>query len=88
MANAARVSGSSIATDGNFRRSAMSTFGKDLFKSLGEALAHAKGEGPATVHTRVTPREVSPASEPDAGGDGTRDGDEPRLVTPGTRLPE
>ncbi len=36
----------------------MSTFGKDLIKSLGEALAHAKGEGPATVHTHVTPREV------------------------------
>ena len=28
----------------------MSTLGKDLVKSLGEALAHAKGEGPATVH--------------------------------------
>lgn len=69
MANAARVSGSSIAADGNFRRSAMSTFGKDLVKSLGEALAHAKGEGPAALHTPVTPREVSSASEPDAGGD-------------------
>lgn len=36
----------------------MSTFGDDLIQSLGEALAHAKGEGPATVHTQVVPREV------------------------------
>ena len=36
----------------------MSTFGKELVKSLGEALAHAKGEGPAIVHARVAPREV------------------------------
>ncbi|MXW66115.1 MAG: helix-turn-helix domain-containing protein [Gemmatimonadales bacterium] len=36
----------------------MSTFGEDLVQSLNEALAHAKGEGPAIVHTPVTPREV------------------------------
>ena len=36
----------------------MSTFGEDLIQSLNEALAHAKGEGPALVHTPVTPREV------------------------------
>ena len=36
----------------------MSTFGKELVKSLEEALAHAKGEGPAIVHAPVTPREV------------------------------
>ena len=66
----------------------MSTFGKDLVKSLGEALAHAKGEGPAALHTPVTPREVSSTSEPDAGGDGTPDRDELGPVTPGTRLPE
>ena len=36
----------------------MSTFGEDLVQSLGEALAHAKGEGPAIVHTPVAPREV------------------------------
>ena len=36
----------------------MSTFGDDLVQSLGEALAHAKGEGPAIVHTPVAPREV------------------------------
>ena len=36
----------------------MSTFGKQLVESLEEALAHAKGEGPAIVHTPVTPREV------------------------------
>ena len=36
----------------------MSTFGDDLIRSLNEALAHAKGEGPAIVHASVTPREV------------------------------
>ncbi len=36
----------------------MSTFGDDLIRSLNEALAHAKGEGPAIVHTPVAPREV------------------------------
>lgn len=36
----------------------MSTFGNDLIESLGEALAHAKGEGPAVVHAPLTPREV------------------------------
>ena len=36
----------------------MSTFGDDLIQSLNEALAHAKGEGPATIHAPVTPREV------------------------------
>ena len=36
----------------------MSTFGADLIQSLTEALAHVKGEGPAIVHTPITPREV------------------------------
>ena len=36
----------------------MSTFGEDLIQSLNEALAHAKGEGPARVHASVTPRKV------------------------------
>ena len=36
----------------------MSTFGEDLIHSLEEALAHAKGEGPANVHAVVSPREV------------------------------
>ena len=36
----------------------MSTFGEDLIQSLNEALAHAKGEGPAVVHTPVSPREI------------------------------
>ena len=36
----------------------MSTFGNDLIQSLNEALAHAKGEGPAIIHAPVTPREV------------------------------
>ncbi len=36
----------------------MRTFGEDLIQSLSEALAHAKGEGPATVHSPMAPREV------------------------------
>ena len=36
----------------------MSTFGDDLIQSLTEALAHAKGEGPAIVHTPLSPRMV------------------------------
>ena len=36
----------------------MSTFGNNLIQSLNEALAHAKGDGPAILHTVVTPREV------------------------------
>ena len=36
----------------------MSTFGEDLIQSLGEALAHAKGEGPGIVHEPVAPRDV------------------------------
>lgn len=36
----------------------MSTFGEDLISSLNEALAHAKGEGPAVVHAPVDPREI------------------------------
>lgn len=36
----------------------MTTFGNDLIQSLDEALAHAKGEGPAIVRTAVSPREV------------------------------
>ena len=36
----------------------MSTFGEDLIQSLNEALSHAKGEGPAIVHTPISPREV------------------------------
>ena len=36
----------------------MSTFGDDLIRSLNEALAHARGDGPAIVHAPVIPREV------------------------------
>ena len=36
----------------------MSTFGDDLIQPLNEALAHAKGGGPAILYTVVTPREV------------------------------
>ncbi len=36
----------------------MNMFGADHIRSLEEALAHAKGEGPAVVHGSLTPREV------------------------------
>ena len=36
----------------------MSTFADDLIQSLNEAIAHAKGEGPAILHTPVAPRDV------------------------------
>ena len=36
----------------------MSTFGDDLIQSLGEAIAHAKGNDPTILHTPVTPRAV------------------------------
>ena len=36
----------------------MSTFGDDLIQAMTEALAHAKGEGPAFVHAPIAPREV------------------------------
>ena len=36
----------------------MSTFGDDLIRSLHEALAHAKGDGPAVVHAPMIPRKV------------------------------
>ena len=41
----------------------MSTFGEDLIQSLGEALAHAKGEGAAIVHSPIAPREVRKQAE-------------------------
>lgn len=42
----------------------MSTFGKDLIQSLSEALAHAKGNGPAILHAPVTPRQVREHATP------------------------
>ena len=36
----------------------MGEFEDDLIQSLNEALAHARGEGAATVHAPVVPREV------------------------------
>ncbi len=36
----------------------MSTLGEDLIQSLQEALAHARGDGPALLHVPVDPREV------------------------------
>ena len=36
----------------------MSTFGEDVIQAMGEALAHAKGEGPAILHEQVDAREA------------------------------
>lgn len=36
----------------------MTTFGEDLIEAMGEALAHAKGTGPAITHEPVDPREI------------------------------
>ena len=36
----------------------MTTFSDDLTQALTEALAHAKGQGPALIHSPVTPREI------------------------------
>ena len=55
----------------------MSTFREDLIQSLNEALAHAKGEGPAIVHAPVAPREVRIQAQLTQGSDGRPDGHEP-----------
>lgn len=36
----------------------MSGFGEDLIQAMSEALAHARGEGPALLHAPVDPREI------------------------------
>ncbi len=36
----------------------MSDFGQDLIQAMQEALAHAKGQGPAVVHEPIDPRAV------------------------------
>ena len=36
----------------------MTSFGDDLVQAMTEALAHAKGEGPALVHLPIAPRDV------------------------------
>ncbi|MEM1377980.1 MAG: helix-turn-helix domain-containing protein [Pseudomonadota bacterium] len=36
----------------------MSEFGDDLIQSLQEAVAHAKGDGPAIIHEPLSPKEV------------------------------
>lgn len=36
----------------------MSAFGEDPIQAMGEALAHAEGEGPAIRHVPVDPREI------------------------------
>ena len=43
---------------GNPEGEEMSTLGDELIQAMTEALAHAKGEGPAVVHTPIAPREV------------------------------
>ena len=39
-------------------------FGDDLIQSLNETLAHARGEGPATVHAPAAPRDVRKQAKP------------------------
>lgn len=41
----------------------MSAFGDDLIQAMGEALSHAKGEGPAILHDPVDPRTVRKRSK-------------------------
>ena len=36
----------------------MNTFADDLIRSLDEALAHARGKGPAVVHEPPAPRDA------------------------------
>jgi putative transcriptional regulator len=36
----------------------MKRIGDDLIQAMTEALAHAKGEGPAVMHEAITPRDV------------------------------
>ena len=36
----------------------MNTFGDDLIQAMTEAVAHAKGDGPAVVHAPIAPRQV------------------------------
>lgn len=36
----------------------MSSLGDDLIQAMTEALAHAKGEGPAVLHASIEPRAV------------------------------
>ena len=36
----------------------MTSFGDDLVQAMTEALAYAKGEGPALVHLPIAPRDV------------------------------
>ena len=60
----------------------MSTFGDDLIRSLEEAVAHAKGEGPAVLHPSVNPREVRKQVKLTQAQMARPDGDEP------VRLPE
>ena len=39
----------------------MTEFGEELLKAIGEARAHARGEGPGIVHKPVNPRDVRKA---------------------------
>lgn len=36
----------------------MSSFGDDLIQAMGEALAHAREEGPVILHEPVNPKEI------------------------------
>ena len=47
----------------------MTNFSDDLVRSLGEALEHAKGKGPAIVHPAISPRTVrEPPPHPNPNG--------------------
>ena len=52
----------------------MTRFGNDPVQSPNEALAYARGEGPATVHTPAAPARGPQAGEAQAGPDGAPDG--------------
>ena len=63
----------------------LSTFGDVLIRSLGEAVAHVKGEGSAIVHAPLDSPGGAGASAPDAGADGDAHGHESvRLSQMGT----
>ena len=49
----------------------MSRFGKDLIQSLGEAVAHAEGKGPARLHQPLDPADVRKRAKLSAGDEVT-----------------
>ena len=53
----------------------MSRLGGDLIRSLKEALAHAKGDGPGTVHPPASPRGLDTGDTPARADDATDEAD-------------